>query len=73
MVRFPIKIHHNVWFVCETCAKILLSDPETSLTTPFLFSLRRWRRYMETTNRPDRLEIFSHDWGDRDDHMETRL
>ena len=31
---------------------------------------------METTNRPDRLEIFSHDWGDRDDrddHMETRL
>ena len=34
---------------------------------------------METTNhpsRPDRLEIFWNDWGDRDDpddHMETRL
>ena len=35
--------------------------------------------HMETTNRPsrpDRLEIFWNDWGDRDDpddHMETRL
>ena len=31
---------------------------------------------METsdrTNRPDRLEIFSNDWDDPDDHVETRL
>ena len=30
----------------------------------------------ERTNRPDRLEFFSNDWGDRDDpddHMETKL
>ena len=36
-VRSPFKIHHLhhfVWFVCETRAKILLSDPETSLTSP---------------------------------------
>ena len=43
-VYFPIKIHHYVWFVCETSIKILLSDPETSLTTLRLLSLRLWRR-----------------------------
>ena len=75
-VRSSIKIHHNVWLACETRAKILLSDPETSPTTPCLLSLKRSRRYVETTNRPshpDRLEIVCHDWDDRDDHMETRL
>ena len=42
--------------------------------------LFRWGNYpddhMETTNRPscpDHVEIFLNDWGDRDDHMETRL
>ena len=31
---------------------------------------------MKTSDRPDRLEVFSKDWGDwddLDDHMETRL
>ena len=40
----PFKIHHymyNVWLVCETQAKILLSDPETSLMTACLLSLRQ--------------------------------
>ena len=39
----PFKIHHYmyVWLVCETHAKILLSDPETSLMTPCLLSLRQ--------------------------------
>ena len=26
-VRSPIKIHHYAWLICETRAKILLSDP----------------------------------------------
>ena len=36
-VRSPFKIHHlhhHVWLVCETRAKIPLSDPEKSLTSP---------------------------------------
>ena len=36
-VRSPFKIHHlhhYVWLVCETRAKIILSDPQTSLTSP---------------------------------------
>ena len=39
----PFKIHHYmyVWLVWETYAKILLSDPETSLMTPCLLSLRQ--------------------------------
>ena len=43
-VNSPIKIHHCVWLVCKTRAKILLSDPKTSLTTPRLLSLMRSRR-----------------------------
>ena len=43
-VRSPNKNHHHVWLVCETRAKILLSHPETSLTTPSLLPLRRSRR-----------------------------
>ena len=43
-VYFAIKIHHYVGLVCETNRKSLLSDPETSLTTLRLLSLRRWRR-----------------------------
>ena len=37
----PFKIHHYmyVWLVCETHAKILLSDLETLLMTPCLLSL----------------------------------
>ena len=56
-----------MWLVCKTRAKILLSDPETSVTTPRL--LPSWGDrddHMETTNRPsrsDRLEIFWNDWG----------
>ena len=45
-VRSPNKSinHHFVWLVCETRGKILLSHPETSLTTPRLLPLRRSRR-----------------------------
>ena len=56
-----------MWLVCKTRAKILLSDPETSVTTPRL--LPSWGDrddHIETTNRPsrpDRLEIFWNDWG----------
>ena len=28
---------------------------------------------LPVTSRPDRLKIFLNDWGDRDDHMVTRL
>ena len=38
-----IKIIH-LCLVCKARAKILLSDPETSLTTPRLLPLRRSRR-----------------------------
>ena len=66
----------HVWLVCKTHAKILLSDPETSLTTPCLLLLRHTDDQMETTHRPcclDHLETILNDWSDRDDHMETRL
>ena len=43
-VRFTNKNHPFMWLVCKTRAKILLSDPETSLTTPRLLPLRRSRR-----------------------------
>ena len=33
-----------MWLVCKTRSKILLSDPETSLTTPRLSPLRRSRQ-----------------------------
>ena len=68
-----------MWLVCKTRAKILFFDPEKSLTTPRLLPWGDRDDHMETTNRPsrpDRLEIFWNDWGDRDDpddHMETRL
>ena len=40
-VRFTNKNHPFMWLVCKTRTKILLSDPETSLTTPRLLPLRR--------------------------------
>ena len=43
-VRFTNKNHPFMWLVCKTRAKILLSDPETSLTTPRPLPLRRSRR-----------------------------
>ena len=43
-VRFTNKNHPFMWLVCETRAIFLLSDPETSLTTPHLLPLRRSRR-----------------------------
>ena len=43
-VRFTNKNHPFMWLVCKTRAKILLSDPETPLTTPRLLPLRRSRR-----------------------------
>ena len=43
-VRFTNKNHPFMGLVCKTSAKILLSDPETSLTTPRLLPLRRSRR-----------------------------
>ena len=65
-----------VWLVCETHTKILLSDPETSQMTPCLVSLRHPDDRMETTYHPScpvNFETFLNDWGDRDDHMESRL
>ena len=46
-VRFTNKNHPFMWLVCKTRAKILLSNPETSLTTPRLLPLRRLRRSYE--------------------------
>ena len=43
-VCFMNKDHPIMWLVCKRCSKILLSDPETSLTTPRLLLLRRSRR-----------------------------
>ena len=43
-VRFTNKNFPFMWLVCKTGAKILLSNPETSLTTPRLLPLRRSRR-----------------------------
>ena len=43
-VRFTNKNHPFMWLVCKTRPKILLSNPETSLTTPRLLPLRRSRR-----------------------------
>ena len=43
-VRFTNKNHSFMELVCKTSAKILLSDPETSLTIPRLLPLRRSRR-----------------------------
>ena len=43
-VRFTNKNHPFMWLVCKTRAKILLSDPERSLTTPRLLPLRQSRR-----------------------------
>ena len=77
-VRFTNKNHPFMWLVCKTRAKILLSDPETSLTTPLLLLSEAietiiWKlpiapvvrivsKYFETTGA-----------NDPDDHMETRL
>ena len=43
--RFPhrLKSANYVWLACETRAKIALSEPDTSLTTTLLLSLRRPR------------------------------
>ena len=43
-VRFTNKNHPFMWLVCKTRAKILLSEPETLLTTPCLLPSRRSRR-----------------------------
>ena len=43
-VRFTNKNHPFMWLVCKTRAEILLSDPETSLTTLRLLPSRRSRR-----------------------------
>ena len=43
-VRFTNKNHPFMWLVCKTRAKIILSDPETSLTTLRFLPLRRSRR-----------------------------
>ena len=77
--RFTNKNRPFMWLVCKTRAKILLSDPETSLTTPRLLPLRRSRQSYGNANRPVvRIvsKYFENDWGDRDDpddHMETGL
>ena len=68
-VRSPNKNHH-VWLVFETRDKILLSHPETSLTSPRLLPLRRSRRSYQNY-RSSRNDFG--DRGDPDDHRETRL
>ena len=75
-----LSIQNPLLHVClaclETHTKILLSDPETSPMTLCLLSLRHPDDHMETTYRPscpDHLETFLNNWGDRNDHMETRL
>ena len=64
------KKNHHVWLVFETRDKILLSHPETSLTSPRLLPLRRSRRSYQNyrSSRND-----CGDRGDPGDHMETRL
>ena len=78
-VRFTNKNHPFMWLVCKTRAKILLSDPETSLTTPRLLPLRRSRRSYGNYQSPQSFvssqKIFWNDWGDRDDpddHIEPQ-
>ena len=68
-VRSPNENYH-VWLVFETRDKILLSHPETSLTSPRLLPLRRSRRSYQNyrSSRND-----CGDRGDPDDHRETRL
>ena len=75
-VRFTNKNHPFMWLVCKTRAKILLSDPETSLTTSRLLPLRR-----SSCLRADVSYFFPRatkeigdvctQANDRDDHMET--
>ena len=75
----PFKIHHymHVWLVCETHAKILLSDPETLLMTPCLVPLKQLPGRSHGNHQSSQLSgscrNFWNDWGDRDDHMETRF
>ena len=76
-VRFTNKNHPFMWLVCKTRAKILLSDPETSLTTPRLLPLRRSRRsygnYQSPQSSGSSRNILKRLGDDPDDHMETRL
>ena len=81
-VRSPFKIHHlhhYVWLVCETRAKILLSDPETSLTSPVASLLVEaietivWKPEIALVDVQIVSKFFGNYWGDPDDHMETRL
>ena len=81
-VRSPFKIHHLhhfVWLVCETRAKILLSDPETSLTSPVASLLVEaietivWKPEIALVDVQIVSKFFGNYWGDPDDHMETRL
>ena len=51
-VRFANKNRPFMWLVCKKRAQILLSDPETSLTTPRLFPLRRSRRSYRNYQSP---------------------
>lgn len=72
-VRSPLKIRHDVWLVFETRAKILSSDPETSLTThsPLVFEANEtiiWHQSSQSF-RSFRNQF----WNDWNDHMETRL
>ena len=81
-VRSPFKIHHLhhfVWLVCETRAKILLSDPETWLTSPVASLLVEaietivWKPEIALVDVQIVSKFFGNYWGDPDDHMETRL
>ena len=65
-----------MWLVCNIRAKILLSDPETSLTTPRLLPLRRsYGNYQSPQSSGSSRNILKRlgDQDDPDDHMETRL
>ena len=58
---FALRIKSSIYVasVCKTLAKILLSDPETSLTTPRLLPLRRSRRSYGNYQSPQVVRIVS--------------
>ena len=88
-VHSPIKINHYAMAMAIAMAlglaclwntrKILMSDPETALTTPCLLSLRWSRRlygnYLSSKSSGSSRNVFNN-CGDQDNsdyHMETRL
>ena len=57
--RFALRLinHPFMWLFCKTRPKILLSDPETPLTTPRLLPLRRSTRSYGNYQSPQYVRI----------------